>query len=64
MIKINEFVLKQWGSFKNILISHNYIVKILTINSKRAEHLNGKRGHSICETRKINLLKKKMNSHI
>ena len=49
MANINEVVHKPWGSYKNIFISHNFIVKILTINpkckislqyhSQRPEHL-------------------------
>ena len=48
MTNINEVVHKPWGSYKNIFIGHNFIVKILTINpkckislqyhTKRAEH--------------------------
>ena len=49
MANINEVVHKPWGINKNIFISHNFIVKILTINpkckislqyhSQRPEHL-------------------------
>ena len=34
MMKINEVVLKPWGKYKNIFISNNFVVKILTINPK------------------------------
>ena len=48
MKKTNEVILKPWGNYKNIHISNNFIVKILTISPKnkislqyhtrRAEH--------------------------
>ena len=75
MMKINEVVLKPWGNYKNIFISNNFIVKILTINpkskislqyhSKRTEHWVVTKGTAfVTKGKKEFILKKNESTYI